>query len=466
MTLLRAAQAMEIAANEGVLFDAEQCAVLELDTPALDAWRWLSERGPADQAEIEQHVGLEVARELFLAGLVRPDDVFMPRLKEPEKVPVRSLVLNVSQSCNLACGYCYADVKIDKRAMSEETGRQSIDFLLRESGDTPVVKLSFFGGEPLLNFALVEKLVAYARQRGEEQGKRFHFALTTNGTLLREEIVDFLLRERISVTVSMDGSQEAHDRNRPMKGGRGSYERILPGLKRLLAGDTRRPIGARVTLTRGSGSILPIYNELRALGFHEVGFSPVTDRRADFYLESQEMDRLIDDFEQLSLVFLDELKAGRHPGFSNLSNLLAELHRGEMRSHACGAGLGLVGTDWQGGLYLCHRFSGDQEFRLGDVRQGLNTSVRKKLLHEISLEARSDCHTCWARSLCAGGCHHEARERTGDVGSANLHSCDWIRRWISHGLQLYVDLHRQVPGILDRLAGSRRGEGDSKGDFH
>lgn len=468
-TLLRAVQAEEIAGAEGVLFDAERCAVLELDQPALGVWRWLSERGQATAEEIRERAGDEMAQELAQAGLIQPGEKALPpRLASPEKVPIRSLVLNVSQSCNLACTYCYADTKIDKRSMSVDTGREAVDFLLRESGTTRLVKLSFFGGEPLLNFPLVRDLVGYAREQAAAIGKRCHFAITTNGTLLRDEIVEFLLEQEMSVTVSMDGSKETHDRNRPMKGGRGSYERIMPGLEKLLKGGSKRPVGARVTLTRGAGSVLDIYQSLRAMGFHEVGFSPVTDRRAELYLDDSEMEALIDDFGKLSQVYLAEVQQGRHPGFSNLSNLLAEIHRGELRSHACGAGIGLVGADWTGDLFLCHRFAGDAEYKLGDVRGGLEAPVRKKLLHEISLEARIDCHSCWARSLCAGGCHHEAKERHGDVKAANLHACDWIRRWTAQGLSLYVDIFRRMPGYLDRLASSRhsRGEQSTHGGFH
>ena len=99
------------------------------------------------------------------------------------------MVLNVTNQCNLSCTYCYeygedkiVDTENGKQPkfMSEETARQSVDFMLKESGDNKVAHVTFFGGETLLNFPVLKKTIAYARQRGAELGKEVDFSLTTN----------------------------------------------------------------------------------------------------------------------------------------------------------------------------------------------------------------------------------------------------------------------------------------------
>jgi len=98
--------------------------------------------------------------------------------------------------------------------MSEQTARESVDFMLKESGDNKVAHVTFFGGETLLNFPVLQKTIAYARQRGEELGKQVDFSLTTNGTLLKPEIIEFLAENRVGVTISIDGPKEVQDKFR------------------------------------------------------------------------------------------------------------------------------------------------------------------------------------------------------------------------------------------------------------
>jgi uncharacterized protein len=130
-------------------------------------------------------------------------------------------VLNVTNQCNLACTFCYeygedkiVDSEHGKKSkfMSEDTARQSVEFLLNESGR--VAHMTFFGGETLLNFPVLKKTVAYARQRAAEVGKEIDFSLTTNATLLQPDIIDFLAENDIGVTISMDGHADLQNKFR------------------------------------------------------------------------------------------------------------------------------------------------------------------------------------------------------------------------------------------------------------
>src|SRR5204863_1044866 len=159
--------------------------------------------------------------------------------------------------------------------MSESTAVQSVDFLLNESGR--IAHLTFFGGETLLNFPVLQSTIAYARRRAAELGKEIDFSLTTNATLLRPEIIEFLAENRIGVTISIDGPREMQDKFRVFHGGAGSYDVVAPKIKALLARHRSRPIGARVTLTSDTLDITKIYRHLtEEIGFWEVGFAPVT----------------------------------------------------------------------------------------------------------------------------------------------------------------------------------------------
>jgi uncharacterized protein len=154
----------------------------------------------------------------------------------------------------------------------------------------------------------------------------------------------------------------------------------------------------------------------------------------------------------LAQEYLEYALRGEHHGFSNVSDTMAELHQGMNKSHPCGAGLGLVGVGPSGDIAPCHRFVDSDTHALGHVSSGLNKQKQSEFLNRGHIDSKVDCHTCWARPLCAGGCHHEAYVRYGDTGHANLHYCDWIRGWTDTCLHIYGAIAAQNPSFLDHFA--------------
>ena len=376
--------------------------------------------------------------------------------------PLTTMVLNVTNQCNLACTYCYeysADKIVDTengkqpKFMTEETAREAVEFMLRESGTSPMAYLTFFGGETLMNFPVLKRTVAYARARAAEVGKAVQFSLTTNATLLVPEIIDFLADNDIGVTISIDGPPEIQDKFRVFSGGRGSYDVVAPKVKALLARHRTRPIGARVTLAAGTVSVKKIFRHLTDdLGFSEVGFAPATTAATrDYAIPDQGFDELLAQFSELADEFLEYSVANRHHGFSNVRETLDEIHKGMSKAYPCGAGLGLMGVSTGGDVALCHRFAGSEEHKLGTVRDGIDREAQRGFLEHHHVDSKTDCKTCWARPLCSGGCYHEAHTRYGDTARPNLHYCDWIRGWTDVCLRVYGALSVRNPSFLQRF---------------
>ncbi|HEY6763178.1 MAG TPA: SPASM domain-containing protein, partial [Candidatus Sulfotelmatobacter sp.] len=118
----------------------------------------------------------------------------------------------------------------------------------------------------------------------------------------------------------------------------------------------------------------------------------------------------------------------------------------------CGAGLGLLGVGTEGNISLCHRFVDSPVGKMGNIKDGIDHEARKEFLNTHHIGARYDCHTCWARPVCAGGCYHEAFIHTGNTSAANLHYCDWIRGWNDVCLQIYGEIATRNPDFLNRFS--------------
>jgi uncharacterized protein len=379
----------------------------------------------------------------------------------PAAFPLQTLVLNLTNQCNLSCAYCY-EYGADKVATPEgkakfmdyDTARAAIDMLFAESGGRRGVHITFFGGETLMNFPLLERVVGYANDRAAALHRSVDFSLTTNATLLTPAINEFLSANRVGVTVSMDGPPEMHDSLRVFANGRGSYDIIAPKVRELLATHRTRPIAARVTLTSKVTDVGRIYRHLKhELGFHEVGFAPVTTSPDRLYaIGEQGMGDVFGQFRALAGEYLEFALRGELHGFSNVSDTLAELYQGVNKSHPCGAGLGLMGVGPSGDIAPCHRFVDSDTHALGNIATGIDRAKQQAFLDRGHIDTKYDCHACFARPLCAGGCHHEAYVRYGDTGHPNLHYCDWIREWTDLCLRIYGTIHAQNPGFLENFA--------------
>ena len=382
-----------------------------------------------------------------------------PRIIPLTHIPLQTLVVNVTNQCNLACTYCYeygedkiVDTENGKQSkfMTEETARASVDFMLREAGDNPTAHMTFFGGETLLNFPVLKATVAYARARAAEVGKDVDFSLTTNATLLRPDVIDFLATERVGVTISIDGPDELQNKFRVFHNGSGSYDVVAPKIKALIARHTTRPIGARVTLTKQTLDVRRIFRHLtEEMGFWEVGFAPVTTAPGrDYAIADGGFDELLTQFRALAQDFLEASLANRHHGFSNVRETLQEIHHGHAKAYPCGAGIGLMGVSTDGDVALCHRFAGSGDHALGTVHGGVDRDVQQAFLASHHIDEKTDCRTCWARPICAGGCYHEAHTRYGATTSPNLHYCEWIRGWTHTCLEIYGALAAGNPAFL------------------
>ena len=406
---------------------------------------------------------LDAVRELQGLGILSADH--SPRHASPgflrSESPITTIVLNVNSGCNLSCTYCYKEdvtAPATGQRMDFETARRAIDLLIREAREEPAVNVVFFGGEPLSNLPLIRTVVDYAGQAGQASGKQVAFALTTNATLLSDPVIDYLDSRGFGITVSIDGPREVHDRNRLTRGGQGSYTVVAARARRLLARYRSRPVGARVTLTHGATVVMGIWDHLyNELGFYEVGFAPVTSgTNTPYNLTETELREVFAGFKSLGGQYLREAIAGRRCGFSNLHRLLLDLHEGTKKLLPCGAGAGMLAVDQDGGINLCHRFSGTNVPLFGNVAEGIDHPHLTRFLSERMDRSGLECATCRIRNLCSGGCYHESYARYEDLGHPVHHYCELLRDWIDFGIEIYARLLQHNPDYFHHPVESRR----------
>ena len=384
-----------------------------------------------------------------------------PQPIQVESFPLSTIVLNVNTGCNLSCTYCYKEdlaAPDQGERMELETAIKSFELLLKQAKDRKRVNLVFFGGEPLSNLPLIRQMVAYAEPRAAELGKTVDFSLTTNATLLNEAMIDWLDAHRFGITVSMDGPKALHDKHRKTVGGKGTYDAVARKTRLLLSRYRSRPVGARVTLTRGVTDVLAIHEHLKNdIGFFEVGFSPATSGAVSaFNLTDQELAGVFRDMKRLGARYVEAALRDENIGFSNMHQLMTDLAEGTKKAVPCGAGLGMLAVDKRGDLHLCHRFTGSKLPSFGSVESGIDEPSLGSFIEKAQDKASRACGTCRIRNICAGGCYHESYARFEDPHSPVYHYCDLMRDWVDFGIEAYSRITRENPTFLKRHVEPRR----------
>lgn len=397
------------------------------------------------QLTVLAQAGDEVAlqQELVRLGLDAPAYVSDEPLQNP---PLYALSLAIAQKCNMGCTYCYADQGNfggPTKQMSLETAKKAIDRLLDDCPEQGTVQLTFLGGEPLLNRRAIQEATLYARERAARKYNQVRFSITTNGTLLTEHDAHFFEEHGFSVTISLDGLAPEHDRQRPMKGGKASFDSIIRNSQPLLAMQRNMQVSARVTVTPENLNLPAVLDEFICMGFHSVGFSPLLrSSNGQNEMNRESLFSMLESMIHCGLNFEQNVLAGNRYPFLNMVNALKEIAKGTHRPYPCGAGAGYMGVSADGDLYACHRFVNEEAGKMGDLLNGIQPDRQNHWLASRHVHQQQPCSACWARYLCGGGCHHEVIAR-------GRPACDYIRSWLFYTMQAHHRLARLKPDLFD-----------------
>ena len=377
------------------------------------------------------------------------------------RMSTNKIELSLSEACNLRCKYCYIDGNdsLNKGIMHKEIAKQSIDFAFRRAGKSREIYITFFGGEPLLNKRVLRYVIYYSQQLAVEQGKRVHYLLTTNATLLDDEIISYIKQYNFSLMISMDGQREIHDKMRPFSNGKGSFDVIAQNIRNLM--QHRRSLTVRCTLTNQNLDRIGIVDYLENFGFSRIVISRcISSKSNQFKLydigpDENAVLREQDDYFLDRL--LEQLKKGEKIRFNPWSSAIKTIHEKKSTKISCGVGHGCTTVGIDGKLYPCHRYVGMDNYVLGDVHVGINQKKFSDYLNSY-LENKKKCETCWARNLCKEYCPWHLSNEDGTFQSPQDWYCEDILNWYEKGIWLYDMLKSHYPNYFYQIVGNNRDE--------
>ncbi len=336
------------------------------------------------------------------------------------------IILHLTKNCNLRCTYCYAPGKVQED-MSEQTARKGIDLAVKLGQNSACV--SYFGGEPLLQFDLLQRLTEYSLQRGREVGKSMHFRLSTNGTLFNEERLAFCRDNNILYAISLDGDRQAHDGQRILPDGRGSFDLIDSKLDMILRYNPRSIFTSVITpksADRLYESILYMWSRGIRYMVHQPAFSD-----PDWDLESFEA--LRESYKKLARWYIETTCSGEYFYMSLFDEKLKSHARSPIQlGEICDFGKRKISMAPDGRIFPCVQFVSDrpdaQEYQIGHADTGLNE--RWQMLIQRNKQPRPQCEGCAMQGRCANYCGCMNWQLTGELTQVAPILCEHERMLI------------------------------------
>lgn len=413
--------------------------------PALEAFEQFRKDHPEEEPAAVMDCLHDIDDLIKQGKLFKDDSQYLLAMHEHKKPKeLKALCLNVAHICNLTCSYCFAaqgNYHGDAAIMSFEVGKAALDMLVEKSGSRYNLEVDFFGGEPLLNWETVKRLVNYGRSIEKNRGKNFRFTLTTNGVLVDDDVIDFCNREMHNVVLSLDGRREVHDRFRVDHQGRGSYDKITPKFQEFVRRRNDKGYYIRGTYTRHNLDFLQDVLHMADLGFTQLSMEPMVAAPDDpEALRAEDLPVLYKQYEQLAVEMLERKKQG--DGF-DFYHYLIDLENGpclHKRLGGCGSGTEYLAVTPSGDLYPCHQFVGDQDYLMGNVQDGITRQDLFDEFNSCGLSSREECEDCWAKLYCAGGCAANAYHAAGSIHGIYEYGCDLFRKRLECALMLQAAL--------------------------
>jgi uncharacterized protein len=367
----------------------------------------------------------------------------------PKKKGLLHIDIDLTLDCNLRCTYCFKSEK-EKLHMQERTAYDAVLWLLYASARKEKLSMALMGGEPLTNYSLIKKWIPFVKRRAKQHGTDIRVTMTTNCTLVTDEVVDFWKQWGLSFHTSIDGIPEVQNVNRPTVAGGPSSHLVENGVAKILKEYPQTT--ARCTVTPETvNKVSEGYSYFRKLGYTSIVMIP-----SDFDLWNRESISIFEtQFYVIANLWLDDIR--KNNLWVSLKNIDDYIYKSKINKRppkSCGVGVSMLSIDVHGNIWPCSRMTKhDDKWCLGSIYGKFNDELRERFLQGCPQEKiPSECDSCIACGMCRGGCQAESLDRLGDIYGMHPNRCEMMQAWARIGNFVHDTLYNEKnPLFLKRI---------------
>ncbi len=307
--------------------------------------------------------------------------------------------LSLTHDCNLRCKYCYAGDKFHK-TMDLDTAKKIIDFAYDITPKQDSIDFSLFGGEPFLCFSLIKNIISYIESKNFPNVVTYN--ITTNGTIINDEIINYIRKKDIKVAISIDGAKEIHDKNRVDIHGNGTLDVVLENIKKLSS-----KVGFfQVNAVYGSQTITQLDKTFEFFvenGIKNIHLNPDITEKWDI----SSFPDISTAYERIADKYIELYKANNEVALNLIDNKLILFFKGGYEeADKCSMGQKEFGFAPSGNVYPCERLIGndsDEEMCMGNIHTGINPLKRCSIAQKTG-NSNKECINCPVQNYCMNWC--------------------------------------------------------------
>ena len=370
-----------------------------------------------------------------------PNQRLLNLLAVPSKTEIASIEFDLTLDCNLRCRYCY---KGENREvyMPRRVAFDAVIWLIHASGNQKQLGVFFLGGEPMMHFSLIKELVPFGIRRAKQHGKVLTFSMTTNGTMITDEVVEFFRKWGVTFHTSIDGVPDIQDKNRPTATGGPSSPLVERAVPKILA--YRPETSARCTFDgENVHRVFENYEYFRSLGYTSVIMIPIFTTKnwtsVAFQVLEQQYDLIADRW-------INEIRQGTFVFFKHFDDYFNNRQKTKRGTVPCGSGRAYGVITPHGDYFPCSRWAihKKEEWSFGNIYESFREEARVELLKGFPEDSfMPECEECPARCVCNGGCLAENLDAMGSPFRVIPESCEIMRIWVRVGQRVYDTLYQE-----------------------
>ncbi len=339
-------------------------------------------------------------------------------------IKVLTCTLCLTHDCTLRCNYCYAGRKY-RHAMTQETAKKAIDLCMAEAQRMGRgLDLSFFGGEPLLEWELLQWCYEYLEAHKEGLIVSPRYGITTNGTLLNTERLEWLAERNFLIGISIDGSPAMHNANRCYANGRGSHDDVARAVALL---DTHPTIRTKAICVVTPNNVMHLADGMEWLTAHfhrEIGLN------IDYWSEwtDEQFELLCEQYRRVAMQVLQSYRNGTPIRLSNIEHkILSHIHSRENKKNCaqCTIGEREIGVSVDGNFFPCSRLVGigdEPELNFGNVNEGINRARQNWIITNRG-NTTPACKLCELKARCLNTCGCTNHASSGHINQVSPFLC-------------------------------------------
>ena len=346
--------------------------------------------------------------------VINPEEFINSRIKKG----CRQLIIELTQSCNFRCKYCvFSECYSEMRTFTNKKAewniiKKAIDYYMNYNLDcqkynpTLTPAITFYGGEPLLEFNLLKKSIEYINSTYAKSFSKIDYALTTNGYLLNDEIINFLLVNKVFITISFDGNEKTHNRNRVLSNDKGTFAKVYDNFKKFAETadlySIRYIFNTVIDCKEDIRNILSFFDQDPVLRKAFGKFSFVDAYHSSYYeglnypdLVKQRINELFQIIEENNS--LSDLARNMLKQIFNLFEAKINYDQ-KILLNSCAIGIDKLMVDVHGNFYACEKTN--TNYCLGNVNDGINKEKVIRYFEFLKDIQQNRCNYCPIRNLC------------------------------------------------------------------